>query len=117
MALIARHNEDLEKAKLDIKNQVPDSTQKITTHVADLTNTDATDAAFLEIKKAHGKIGVLINNAGITKDTLILRMSEEDWDRVQDVNLAVMLVGEPKLSGMPARPFRKGEAGGERRCG
>src|SRR5258706_15929975 len=36
---------------------------------------------------AFGKIDILVNNAGITRDTLLMRMSEEDWDYVLDVNL------------------------------
>jgi 3-oxoacyl-[acyl-carrier protein] reductase len=40
-----------------------------------------------EVVKAFGKIDILINNAGITKDTLILRMTEEQWDEVIRVNL------------------------------
>ncbi|WP_235296662.1 3-oxoacyl-[acyl-carrier-protein] reductase [Portibacter marinus] len=40
-----------------------------------------------KVIEAYGKIDTLINNAGITKDTLMLRMSEEQWDRVIDVNL------------------------------
>ncbi len=39
------------------------------------------------IVKEHGKIDVLINNAGITKDGLLMRMSEQDWDTVIDTNL------------------------------
>ena len=37
--------------------------------------------------EAFGKIDILVNNAGITKDTLIIRMSEKDWDDVLDINL------------------------------
>ena len=36
---------------------------------------------------AHGRVDILVNNAGITKDNLMLRMSEEDWDQVINVNL------------------------------
>lgn len=43
--------------------------------------------AFQSIHEAHGRIDFLVNNAGITRDQLILRMSEEDWRRVVDVNL------------------------------
>ncbi|KLV03632.1 short-chain dehydrogenase [Photobacterium aquae] len=45
-------------------------------------------AQFVEtVKEAHGHIDVLVNNAGITRDNLLERMSEEDWDFVNDVNL------------------------------
>ena len=40
-----------------------------------------------EVEKAFGRIDVLVNNAGITKDGLLMRMSEEDWDDVLDINL------------------------------
>ena len=40
-----------------------------------------------KIESDFGKIDILVNNAGITKDGLLLRMSEEDWDQVLDVNL------------------------------
>ena len=39
------------------------------------------------VAKKHGRLDILVNNAGVTKDQLILRMSEEDFDRVLDVNL------------------------------
>ncbi len=40
-----------------------------------------------EVEAAFGRIDVLVNNAGITKDGLIMRMSEDDWDSVLDINL------------------------------
>ena len=45
------------------------------------------DAAFKAAEEAHGPVEVAVANAGITKDTLILRMSEADFDAVLDVNL------------------------------
>ena len=53
----------------------------------DVTDPDAVEAAFAEIESAHGPVEVLVANAGITADTLLLRMSEDDWSSVLDTNL------------------------------
>ncbi len=53
----------------------------------DVTDPAAVEAAFAEIEAAHGPVEILVANAGITADTLILRMSEEDWSSVIDTNL------------------------------
>jgi 3-oxoacyl-[acyl-carrier protein] reductase len=53
----------------------------------DITDPAAVEAAFAEIEAAHGPVEVLVANAGITADTLLLRMSEEDWATVIDTNL------------------------------
>jgi 3-oxoacyl-[acyl-carrier protein] reductase len=53
----------------------------------DITDAAAVEAAFLAIEAEHGPVEVLVANAGVTKDTLILRMSEEDWSSVIDTNL------------------------------
>jgi 3-oxoacyl-[acyl-carrier protein] reductase len=53
----------------------------------DVTNTEAVSAAFDEIEKALGPVQILVNNAGITRDRLLMRMSEPDWQDVIDVNL------------------------------
>jgi 3-oxoacyl-[acyl-carrier protein] reductase len=53
----------------------------------DVTEPDSVEAAFKEIEAAHGPVEVLVANAGITADTLVLRMSEDDWSRVIDTNL------------------------------
>jgi 3-oxoacyl-[acyl-carrier protein] reductase len=55
--------------------------------ILDITNFDETSKIFGDIAKEHGRIDILINNAGITRDKLMLRMSEEDWDLVLNVNL------------------------------
>ena len=53
----------------------------------DVTDPDSVEAAFTEVEAAHGPVEVLVANAGITADTLVLRMSEDDWSRVIDTNL------------------------------
>jgi 3-oxoacyl-[acyl-carrier protein] reductase len=53
----------------------------------DITDADAVEAAFKEIEEAHGPVEVLVANAGITADTLLLRMSDDDWSSVIDTNL------------------------------
>ncbi len=53
----------------------------------DITDPAAVEAAFAEVEAAHGPVEILVANAGITKDTLLLRMSEEDWGSVIDTNL------------------------------
>ncbi len=54
---------------------------------ADVTDTASIDAAFKEVEAEFGPIGVVIANAGITKDTLLMRMSEDDFTSVIDTNL------------------------------
>ncbi|TWP46771.1 SDR family oxidoreductase [Lentzea tibetensis] len=53
----------------------------------DVTSSAEIDAAFAEVEAAHGPVEVLVANAGITDDTLLLRMSEEQFTRVLDANL------------------------------
>ncbi|MFH1018609.1 MAG: 3-oxoacyl-[acyl-carrier-protein] reductase [Pseudomonadota bacterium] len=53
----------------------------------DITNTEAVDQAFDTIAKEQGGVDVLVNNAGIAIDNLVLRIKESDWQKVIDVNL------------------------------
>jgi 3-oxoacyl-[acyl-carrier protein] reductase len=53
----------------------------------DVTDADAVEAAFAEVEAAQGPVEVLVANAGVTRDTLLLRMSEDDWASVIDTNL------------------------------
>jgi 3-oxoacyl-[acyl-carrier protein] reductase len=53
----------------------------------DITDAGQVEAAFATIEEAHGPVEVLVANAGITADTLMLRMSDEDWSSVIDTNL------------------------------
>ena len=57
-----------------------------------------------KIESDFGKIDILVNNAGITKDGLLIRMSEDDWDQVLDVNLkGVFLCTKAVMRGMSKR--------------
>ena len=55
--------------------------------VGDITDTAAVDAAFDEVEAAHGPVEVLVANAGVTRDQLLMRMSDEEFEQVLDVNL------------------------------
>ncbi|MFG1795151.1 3-oxoacyl-ACP reductase FabG1 [Nocardia sp. NPDC049149] len=53
----------------------------------DVTDSDSVDAAFSEVEEKQGPVEVLVANAGITDDTLLMRMSEEQFTKVIDANL------------------------------
>jgi 3-oxoacyl-[acyl-carrier protein] reductase len=55
--------------------------------VCDVSDPAQVDAAFAEAEAANGPVQVLVANAGITKDTLALRMGQDDWQQVLDINL------------------------------
>jgi 3-oxoacyl-[acyl-carrier protein] reductase len=69
----------------------------------DVTDAAACDAAIDGIMKAEGALHVLVNNAGITRDTLAMRMKDDDWDAVQDTNLKAVF----RLSRAVMRPMMK----------
>jgi len=53
----------------------------------DVADTAAVEAAAKDILDSAGRVDILVNNAGITRDNLLIRMSEEEWDTVLDTNL------------------------------
>lgn len=62
-------------------------TGKIITDNVDITKSASIEQSLKHAMEEFGRVDVLVNNAGITRDALILRMKEEDWDRVIEVNL------------------------------
>ncbi|MGE5480017.1 MAG: 3-oxoacyl-[acyl-carrier-protein] reductase [Chloroflexota bacterium] len=54
---------------------------------ADVTSLDSIQSAFDAVMAKAGRVDVLVNNAGVTRDTLLMRMTEQDWDAVLDTNL------------------------------
>ncbi len=63
---------------------VPDGVLPV---VCDITDQAQVDAAFEQVEAELGPVEILIANAGVTKDTLLMRMSDDDWDTVIDTNL------------------------------
>lgn len=59
----------------------------VITRVLDITKTDLLTQVLEELAEEHGGIGILVNNAGITRDKLMIQMDDEDFDRVISVNL------------------------------
>jgi len=72
-----------------------------------VTNSEDVTATVKQVAKDFGGIDILVNNAGITRDTLLLRMKEEDWDAVIDINLK----GTFLFSKAAARSLMKSENG------
>jgi 3-oxoacyl-[acyl-carrier protein] reductase len=69
--------------------------------VLDVVRQESIDALIADIESHEGPIGILCNNAGITRDTLLLRMKPEDWDAVLQTNLAsVFRLSKAVLRGM-----------------
>ena len=74
--------------------------------VLNVTDPAAAETALDTIRKSFGDIAILVNNAGITRDTLLLRMKDEDWDAVLDTNLkAVYRLSKAVLRGMMKARF------------
>jgi len=81
---------------------------KIFSAQCDVASTAAAADFVGQVKEAFGTVDYLINNAGITRDQLILRMKEEDWDSVIDTNLK----GAWNFSKAVLRPMLRNENGG-----
>lgn len=73
----------------------------------DVTQPTQIEAVLKQIASEHGDITVLVNNAGITKDTLLMRMKDEDWDAVLDTNLKSVF----RMSQAVLRPMMKARQG------
>jgi 3-oxoacyl-[acyl-carrier protein] reductase len=73
----------------------------------DVGDSAAVNACINEVVKVFGKVDIMVNNAGITKDTLLVRMSDDDWDAVLRVNLK----GTFLFTRAVARPMMKQRSG------
>ena len=73
----------------------------------DVNNGEQIEAVLKEIATQFGDVSILVNNAGITKDTLLMRMSDEDWDAVISTNLSSVF----RMSKAVLRPMMKARTG------
>ncbi len=79
---------DLNQESVDLAvTKLKDKAYNVVGYVMNVTDAQNVEDCFKDIVKTHGSIDVLVNNAGITKDNLIMRMKEADWDAVINVNL------------------------------
>lgn len=77
-----------DKAAADAAEQhLAESDRKISVFAGDVSDADQAGALIEQTMATFGRIDVLVNNAGITRDTLVMRMSEDDWDAVLSTNL------------------------------
>ena len=82
LALLARSEEKLKALKEEIGKQT-----EVEVYPADVSEKKSVEQAIEKVLADFGKVSVLINNAGITRDNLFLRMKEEEWDEVFQVNV------------------------------
>jgi 3-oxoacyl-[acyl-carrier protein] reductase len=87
VAICGTNKERAEQTVLEIEKVKADPEQKIRYFLLDVAKTKEVEEAIGKLVEEWGKIDILVNNAGITRDNLLMRMSEEDWDRVVEVNL------------------------------
>jgi 3-oxoacyl-[acyl-carrier protein] reductase len=100
----ARSADEAEKLKAEIEGLGV----KAFAAQCDVASTEAAAEFVGQVKDAFGTVDYLINNAGITRDQLILRMKEDDWDSVIDTNLK----GAWNFSKAVMRPMMRNENGG-----
>lgn len=84
VAVVSRTEANAQSAADAINAQYPDSAKA---YAVDVASAEATAALGKQIVADLGSVDILVNNAGITRDGLVLRMSEDDWDSVLDANL------------------------------
>ncbi len=84
--VIINYNGSADKAE-QVKLQIEAAGGVAETMQWDVSDAEACDAALAEVVKSFGRIDILVNNAGITRDGLLMRMKDEDFDKVLDINL------------------------------
>lgn len=75
------------KESAEIENKIKSIGRKCKTFNADISDFKLAETIVLEVVKEFGKIDILVNNAGINKDSVIWKMTEEQWDAVININL------------------------------
>lgn len=86
--LVARNAEALAAVEAGIKS----NGGSCEVRTCDISSGAAVQSLVEGVAEAHGRIDILVNNAGITRDTLLLRMGDAEWDEVMNVNLRSVFV-------------------------
>lgn len=92
----------------ELKTELEKNGSRVFAEACDVANTEAAADFVKRAKDELGSIDFLVNNAGITRDNIILRMKEEDWDAVIDTNLK----GAWNFAKAAVRPMMRNESGG-----
>lgn len=103
VALIARNADALAK----VQSEIEKSGGTASCHVCDLEDSSSFVSTIDAIVEQYGRVDILVNNAGMTRDGLMLRMTDEDFDCVINVNLKAVFAGCRTV----ARPMMKGKWG------
>lgn len=99
VALSGRNKEKLDALAAELGSNVH-------TIVADLSNSEGIAALIKDAEEAMGQVDILVNNAGLTRDNLSMRMKDDEWDEVIDVNLtAPFKLAKACQRGMMKRRF------------
>jgi len=77
----------------DLERAVKEAGFEVVTRCVDITQTDKFTEVLESLASEYGGIGILVNNAGITRDNLLIRMTDEEFDKVIAVNLRAAFVG------------------------
>lgn len=75
------------EAAEEVRTVITDNGGQAITVKADVADADAVDSLVKQAIDTYGKIDILVNNAGISRDSLLMRMKDEDWDAVMNTNL------------------------------
>ena len=78
---------ELNEACVETSNELKALGVQVQAYASDASNFEAAHAVVDDVIKDFGRIDILVNNAGITRDTLLMRMTEQMWDLVMQVNL------------------------------
>ncbi|MGN0497224.1 MAG: 3-oxoacyl-[acyl-carrier-protein] reductase [Lachnospiraceae bacterium] len=84
--VIVNYNGSKEKAE-EVVNEIQSQGGKAAAYGCNVSDYTAVETMMKELVAEYGRIDILVNNAGITKDGLLMKMSEEDYDAVLDINL------------------------------
>ncbi len=113
VVLVARGQERLDA----VHAAITDAGGKASTHACDMSDASAVEAMVDAVAEAHGRLDILVNNAGITRDNLLLRMGEAEFDDVISTNLRGVFIAckaalRPMMRGKWGRVINIGSVSG-----